>query len=808
VSPRWVPEAWSRRWSQFRTSYGKFFEPDLFIAMAGIVGMAILLRQFNQHIPVRNWLFWRYAAYCVAAACWATALLVFGHAVLNKLKRVQPSLEHALFAMVIGVVGFYCFMFLAGIVGVYGPWCFFGIPLLMFALGARGALEFVRTQGAQLRAVWREALPVRSPLSIVVCGLGGLAIVAIYLSITVLKNSSYDSHWYHLGLAEQYALAGRVPRFPQGWFMGAYPHLATYLYTWAFLAPKTLLFDRVLLAAHLEMVLFLWTLVGVTCLARALLESSPHRPRHAWAALFLFPGIFLYDSSLCLGADHVAAFFAAPAYIAFLRSWSRLETFYCGLLAVCLAGAISTKYSAFTLVLFPVVVVCLRAGYLVTRRMAQKEPRVTAPLVSLSIAAFFALLVLVPHWAKNWVFYGDPLYPMLHSYLSLDPWAEGMDYRYAQFRALAWRPAAGAAGVVATVKSVVNFSFIPNDWPRMHGSMPVFGSLFTVSTLMLPFLGKKSMRAWGLFAGTNLGVAAWYWVQHEDRYLQALVPWMAAAVSAVLILAWSAGWLSKLVIAGLVIVQAVWGLHVYFIPTHSQLGKAPIQAFSEMAAAAYENKQQSVLHKFEAEKKVGQQVNGGTLWLHQVQPQLGFGVRVLHDNALNQGGLVYGRVESPQDLWKQLSGYGVTHILWIPGSVTEQSLADDIVFFDFVENHTAARFTSGDWTVAKMERPREGAQKFAKNILLYSCTGDGYAPGFYQREDLLVLYWDERPQAQFPKPRQRIEPGADRRPLLQRADAVVVNPRCNRALSTFVREDYSLLRTRGALEIWRKRAGR
>ena len=48
--------------------------------------------------------------------------------------------------------------------------------------------------------------------------------------------------------------------------------------------------------------------------------------RLTWIAMFLFPGIFLYDSNLHAGADHIAALFCIPLVLALLRVWRSWTT--------------------------------------------------------------------------------------------------------------------------------------------------------------------------------------------------------------------------------------------------------------------------------------------------------------------------------------------------------------------------------------------------------------------------------------------------------------------------------------------------
>ena len=79
----------------------------------------------------------------------------------------------------------------------------------------------------------------------------------MYFNILTPENLQFDSRWKHTALAEEYAATGGVRRFAEGWTVETNPHLATYVYLWGFLLPFGRLFDRIELAAHLEMTIFL-----------------------------------------------------------------------------------------------------------------------------------------------------------------------------------------------------------------------------------------------------------------------------------------------------------------------------------------------------------------------------------------------------------------------------------------------------------------------------------------------------------------------------------------------------------------------
>ena len=253
------------------------------------------------------------------------------------------------------------------------------------------------------------------------CGL--LGVLLVYLPILSPDNVAYDSRWYHLALAEHYAVDGAIRRFPEGLLAASYPQTATMLYTWAFSSPLGELFDRVELAAHLEFALFLATLAGIPALLARLLPEP--RARATWAALFLFPGIFVYDSALSCAADHVAALFAVPILLALLRAWPAPTARSCALLAIFVSGALSVKYTAASLALGPSLALLARGVWLMLR--ANSRRTTAALLASLAVFAAMTVLLTAPHWLKNWILYGDPGLP--HARRALRPTTVGAERR-------------------------------------------------------------------------------------------------------------------------------------------------------------------------------------------------------------------------------------------------------------------------------------------------------------------------------------------------------------------------------------------
>ena len=141
-------------------------------------------------------------------------------------------------------------------------------------------------------------------------------------------------------------------------------------------------------------------------------------------AFFLFPSIYIYDSNLGSSADHVLAFFAAPALIATVhvcRSFSRGAG---AVLAICLAGAALTKYQGFYIVAAAGLIVSvawLSAWYELRFVKSNLVPRWNtadlwwAPVIVLGLCA----ILVSPHFLKNYILYKNPVYPFMLEWLTI-----------------------------------------------------------------------------------------------------------------------------------------------------------------------------------------------------------------------------------------------------------------------------------------------------------------------------------------------------------------------------------------------------
>ncbi len=776
------------------------------LAVVLLGSTAVFLHVVNDHYPIDQWLFWHYARVIACSAVWTLACLCAGHRVLKAAwRRPLPLLEQLTLSMAAGVLVFFLAMFLGGILGLYRPAFAVALPLVMVATTGSSTFRYVRRAFRRIGSARRRPHAAAPAGWIPMAVYGLLGIGMIYFLILTPENAAYDSRWYHLGLAEHYVAEGAIRASPDGSFLAALPQLASILYAWALMLPALPYFDHIELAAHIEFVLFLFTLAGIPVAVRALLPRT--RAPLSWTAVFLFPGIFLYDSTLGISADHVAAFWAVPIWVTMARALEALEPRRAALFAAMLTGAMLTKYQASEIVIGPVLVSLARILWLAVAawrgRFAPKANLWRGPL-----AAFAAGVILfAPHWLKNLAFYGDPLYPSLYAHLHVHPWTLDSPHRVEGAVANMWRPEGTLVEKLhqTLVNGVVLFSFKPNEFPGFHGSVPVFGSLFSLLALSLPFL-RKSGKTILLFVCTHIGIAVWYWVHHEDRTLQLLVPWMATGVAAAVILIWRSGWVPRLAVVPLLAAQIVWGGDVYFFPAHAMQHQSPIKTVADLMYSYYRNDSRR-LTPFGAWFDIGSVLpKGAKVLIHHAHLRAGLRAMTVSDWEIWQGGISYGRLGDVKGVYDLLHRIGVTHLILTGNQQNFESLAGDLLFWQFATLYaTEPRGFGEGLTLAKMP-PSEPKGPFGDQVLIRACGGaPPYADGVYRMSNLVVP-GDAAPPNPAPAPELPFSPSMSQNP--PRAQFVVLKPGCDPTLSANVSRGFRQIGVHADLQLFALPAAR
>ncbi len=677
----------------------------------------------NERYPLRNWLFFRYAKSWLLVLYWLAGVLSGGHAIVRRLAPRWSLSEQLVLSCATGVYLNYVLMFLGGVLGLYRHAAFAALlPVSLVGAGGRDLLAVLRRALRHWQAVRRSAPRPPSLLAAAIGAFGTIYLALLYLNILTPDNASFDAVYYHLGIPQQNEALGGIYRTPEGWIVDGLPLLASVLYTWPFVFPSTDLFDSMMACAHMEYVLFVATLVSVPVVVRWLVPRSPSWG--AWVSMFLFPAIIVYDAGLHSGSDHIAAFWGVPIWLALRRSWDQLEPRAMVLFAVAASGALMTKYQAFGLIVAPALALLVRAAWLGMSKSGAPWRQ------GLAVALGVALSITTPHWLKNWIWYGDPLFPALYEYLSLRPYHPHATEALQQTTQLLRRPHGSASEQLGQIlRGAIQFPFWTRAHPDFHKDWPVFGPLFHLSVLWLPFL-RGSKRTWHLLLATFAGLFFWYYFNHWERYLQPMVPWMAAVTAAALILIWRRGRVTKLAAIAMVGLEVVWGADAYFFP-HLMLQDSPIRASASLIATGFNGelgKREEFLRPF---KDIGDALpSGAVVLLHEHCPRLGLQAPVINDFPGFQTRISYQDLDSARAVYDLYRELGVTHIVHRNGqSSWLDNLAGDLRFWEFATNVATHRKRYGPFIVAEM--PEAPPEQSLSNMVLYLGCEASYGRGLH-----------------------------------------------------------------------------
>jgi hypothetical protein len=347
-----------------------------------------------------------------------------------------------------------------------------------------------------------------------------------------------------------------------------------------------------------------------------------------------------------------------------------------------------------------------------------------------------------------------------------------------------WQPNRDLGGVLRTVRATIDFSFDPNNWRTLHGELPIVGSLYT---LLLPvaLCLRMGRRFWALVGMTQLGLFGWFWVHHQDRYLQVLMPFMAAVTAAVLVRAWrELGAYGRVGVFTLVGVQVVWAGDVPFIPTHSMIRDTPLRASAELLGKSFKASEAS--RRLEVQPEQGALARklpqGARLLMHEEHARLGIRAQWITDYPGEQYAISYGDLGSAAEVWDTLRALGATHVAWKPTSRAYDSLAGDVRFFDTVNRFFGQPAIVGSYRLAALPetRPSEPGALAPGQVLVLSCAEPKkptYTSGLYALEALRVRPQDT--QAVYPAPPKPVKDANDAVLLAGEADAMVLDPRCH-----------------------------
>ena len=766
------------------------------VLLAALYGFARLL---EPQFPIEHWFFWRYLVYWGVALVWMASCFSCGHAIIKRVLRSPlPVLEQVTMNFAVGVLAFFMLMFFGGLARLYGPVFFVALPLLMIASGARPSFVYLRRLRRGLRATRARSARRVSLLATSLWCLGLIALFLFYIPTIVPSKIGWDSSWYHVPIGEHYARLGRIDRFPEGWYLGAIPHLPSLVFCYGFLLPFGNLFHYVEQAAHLEFASLLMMLPGIPALVRRLAPRA--RAHVSWIAFFAFPSIFWYDQ--LIGGDQISALWPVPICLALLRTVPRLSWRHGLLLACGIAGETLTKYSASGILAGPALAVgaCmvgLAAKELWLRRSFKAAGNAIWGGVTTGAAV---LLLTTPVWAKNWIWYGDPFFPLLHRFFASRPWsADASTYYRDYILSMAdSQPPPGWEGVRQAFFRMFNHSFKSTDFSQG----PLRGAMFTLMCACIPFV-RAPARLWGMAVLLHLSLMLWYLQMFQDRYLVAYMPAMAAVAVATAVLAWRTSLAAKVSVFALFSFHTVWSLSMFALGAPNAQYRAVLD-FTQAAANNSPDAGMGNLARFDHAGKA--MPKDALVLVHGMALHAGLGHPSVNDWTRVQAGISYGRLDSPAAVNRQLRALGITNLLW-EQNWSDDSVSGDLRFLEFATRYCTPQSVDGLWvgTMPKVAPP--GPSPEAQLIAYLSCN-DNYAPGLYAFSSMTVPNPRGIAQPPYPSPLEAVTP-ATQNAALDRAYYAVFKRNCGFNEAAITKREFERIgqRSSDTLALYARKAG-
>jgi hypothetical protein len=354
------------------------------------------------------------------------------------------------------------------------------------------------------------------------------------------------------------------------------------------------------------------------------------------------------------------------------------------------------------------------------------------------------------------------------------------------------------ARLIETAKAVFTFAFVPHDWPAFHGDVPVFGFLFTLSLLMLPFL-RGGRRVWLLAGSASLGVFVWYWTVHQDRYLQALLPWMVACAAATLMLVWSAGRWARIGVALLLALQLIWGGDVPFLPTHTMMNEVPAKRAITLLSSTFRGDWDSRFHRTTGFEGLPEYLpKDAVVLLHEEYLRFGLARPVVGDSARWQGGIHYPVLAQSDRIFDLLRSYGVTHIVWQTSQSINREIpvSGELIFYDFVFHHGMERRYFGGYGVVRLPGTRPVGTRPGM-VAYLGCRGQN-------EMTLSELDAEVGRDDGVPRP-QEADVAARISRLVDSAAYVVIREGCQNPVPPSVAQSFEAAPSWGALSLWVRR---
>ncbi|HET7545156.1 MAG TPA: hypothetical protein VFK05_35065 [Polyangiaceae bacterium] len=688
-------------------------------AVAGCAALAMLSGLywiFDRDQPLLDSPLSQYALALGLVALFVSSSGVIGLSIVKRLLPGRLRLDERLaLAFSFGVLAFHGLVWLFGMLGRLNRAACLLLPGLLLFAGAREAWA-LRGRLSRLAKVFAgKGRPAARPVA--VYWLGGFTLFVLAGHALTTASIGYDAAWYHLPIAEIYSARHAIRPLADGWYLGTFPQLASVLYAWALTAAHepALSFTS---AAMVEVALVALAVFSIVPCVRALTPGRG-RANWAWATIALFPAVYLYPPRI--EADYAAAAFAPALLLTTIRAYRRFEARELSAWAIALGGVALTKYSAVSLLAFPTLVMTLRA----LERLLGPASERRAVLRALGAAAGAFLLVTAPHWFKNLIYYGDPLFPQLSGPGAFTSLTRQF---YLGFMKELWRPSPGWPGVVQTLRAMFTFSFEPHEYSNYNPGHAIFGSLFSMTLAPLLFL-RRARRALAWHVAVLMGVCVWFRIHHQDRYLLALVPWMCAVTGATIRELCAQGVLPRLITLAACALQFVWGVRW-------AMRLAPFDAIREaISAPTIEEWRNIQTRRWPTMVRVGRALPpNATLMVHDERIRTGLRHNSLSDAQGYQTRISFVEIGSNARVFDRLKELGVTHLFAQGHSTGEDTIGSDLVYFSFFKRYG---LPMSEVELRRMPEARPSDERSSQRLaLVQPCGAFDAAAGLYRVVEL------------------------------------------------------------------------
>ncbi|MBC8072581.1 MAG: hypothetical protein IAG13_29940, partial [Deltaproteobacteria bacterium] len=709
---------------------------------------------------------------------WASVLLFtvscvgVGHLLLRRVFRVGELLlaETWLSSMAVGMACFVVAIYAAGAVGAFHPALSLLLPAACIGASYRDIKSLaVRTfldltapsEQTRVVALIRKAATIWAFI-----GLG-----VIYLIALTPDTISLDSAWYHLPVAHDYVRAGRLIPFPSE-YNRAFPQMNSIVYTWAFLLPGITHPLDWMLALHIDYSMIIWKAIGVAAGVEYLLGDR--RVRGIWTGFFLFPMVFTFANAVTAGPEHISGFWAIPLFLATARMLKDFSLRWAALLGVISGGAILSRYQSVYMIAACGSMIMARWGWLLYQR-GRGRPTVDlrrlwqGPLLVIGLG----LLVSSPHFIKNIVFYGDPVYPFMMSVLpgSHPSHPEAVSFFKSTLGDPGNRPKFhGFERISAAFRIFFTFSFQPHhvvvkqDWP-------IFGSLFTLLMPCVAFIRSPGRILLGIYC-CFVVIAVWCNLYLQTRYLNTASTIFAATGLALMVRVWELGRSSRVALSLLVMFQVIWQGDA---ATYS--GDEPITSSIKLIRSGWAGELEP-----EARYPYWRGFAGITAATPEDAQILVRGPRTIlgldrfchRDVQSQQGNFYYAPLRNSAELWQHYRERGITHLVHKRNSGYAGTLQSAVLYADLVTRQAMPVQSFGAWQLVELSpTPPIAPEDFVVAVI---GVRSGYPDGVFDVRDLTLRGKLDRRRPDSAKPTKLAKTKQDVVRLAKDAHVLVVGP--------------------------------